>query len=548
MRRRARRTGWILLAGLGGLLALVLGAWAIDSVVSSGRVLRHVELGGRRVGGFSETDLRGVVDDVATRVAGTPVVLSTPAGTLETTVGQLGVGVEREVTVAEATDAGRRGSLWLRPWRWARSLVTTQRIEPTYTVAADELTGAVSGLVSGNLTPPANPSITVEGGRATVVPGTPGTGIDTSDLGDRLTAAVAAGDSPIELTLDTGPLAPAFTDAQAQKVADRANALATKPLRLVVAGKSTTVDPATLLSWMQAAPDQTGTTLELRIDPAKISADLGKVVGAVGRPATDGAFAVGPAGVTFTEGVTGTGCCAPDSSTRIIDALTSGAPMVELSLTTTTPAHDRAWADGMQIVEPIGSFTTNHASGEARVQNIHRIADLLRGQVIEPGATFSVNDVVGPRTTDKGFVEAGVIYNGSFTTGVGGGVSQFATTLFNAAFFAGLDFGEYQAHTIYISRYPYGREATLSYPHPDLQLRNTTPYGVLIWPTYTDSSITVTLYSTRWVSGEQTGQTRTPKGACTKVTTERTRTWVSDGYTAVDTVSATYQPSEGVNC
>ena len=52
---------------------------------------------------------------------------------------------------------------------------------------------------------------------------------------------------------------------------------------------------------------------------------------------------------------------------------------------------------------------------------------------------------------------------------VGGGISQFATTLFNAAFFAGLDIPEYQSHSIYITRYPYGREATLSYPAPDLE-------------------------------------------------------------------------------
>jgi hypothetical protein len=127
------------------------------------------------------------------------------------------------------------------------------------------------------------------------------------------------------------------------------------------------------------------------------------------------------------------------------------------------------------------------------------------------------------------------------------GVSQFTTTLFNAAFFAGLDFGEYQAHSIYFQRYPYGREATLSYPHPDLQIRNNTPYGVLIWPTYTDTSITVTLYSTKHVSVEQTGQTKTLQGVCDRVRTERTRTY-DDGRQVVDAVFAVYRPREGVNC
>ncbi len=106
----------------------------------------------------------------------------------------------------------------------------------------------------------------------------------------------------------------------------------------------------------------------------------------------------------------------------------------------------------------------------------------------------------------------------------------------------------YQSHSIYIDRYPYGREATVSFPAPDLEIINNTPYGVLLWPTTTADSITVRLYSTATVVGEQTGQTRTRVGsACTRVTTERTRTWVDDGRTETDSVIALYRP-EGTAC
>ena len=101
-----------------------------------------------------------------------------------------------------------------------------------------------------------------------------------------------------------------------------------------------------------------------------------------------------------------------------------------------------------------------------------------------------------------------MIEDGKFAEAVGGGISQFATTLFNASFFAGLDMPEYQSHSIYISRYPYGREATLNYPAPrSRSSSNNTPYGVLVWPTYTGTSLTVTLYSTKYAPGTQTGQT-----------------------------------------
>jgi vancomycin resistance protein YoaR len=212
------------------------------------------------------------------------------------------------------------------------------------------------------------------------------------------------------------------------------------------------------------------------------------------------------------------------------------------------PSRDEEAARKLGIIEPIGTFTTNHAAGEPRVQNIHRIADIIQGAVIAPGATFSVNDYVGRRTTANGFVSAPVIdENYKFTEDVGGGISQFATTIFNAAFFSGLDIPSYFMHGIYISRYPYGRESTISFPSPDVRIRNNTPYGVLIWPTYTGTSITVTMYSTKYVSGEQTNQTKEMKGVCTAVTTERTRTYV-DGRKTTDKFSGLYSPAEGVMC
>ncbi|MGH9280464.1 MAG: VanW family protein, partial [Acidimicrobiales bacterium] len=214
--------------------------------------------------------------------------------------------------------------------------------------------------------------------------------------------------------------------------------------------------------------------------------------------------------------------------------------------------------------ERVATFTTPHNAGEPRVTNIHLMADTIRGTIIPPGGTFSINGTVGQRTKAKGYVEAPIISNEyKFETDVGGGVSQFATTMFNAAFYAGLEIPEYFMHGLYISRYPYGREATLSYPGPDLKVRNSTPYGVLIWPTYTSSSITVSLYSTKYfASVEQTGQTKDEKeakpppntpedapkpGPCVTVTTERTRVYL-DGRSVVDRFGALYAPAEGWSC
>ena len=115
-------------------------------------------------------------------------------------------------------------------------------------------------------------------------------------------------------------------------------------------------------------------------------------------------------------------------------------------------------------------------------------------------------------TEENGFVEAGAINKGVFIESVGGGISQYATTFFNAAFFAGLEFLQYQSHSLYLDRYPYGREATISWPHVDLVVRNTTPYPILVWNSYTDTSITVTMYSTKWIEVQQTGPDGNPSG------------------------------------
>jgi hypothetical protein len=148
------------------------------------------------------------------------------------------------------------------------------------------------------------------------------------------------------------------------------------------------------------------------------------------------------------------------------------------------------------IVEPISTFTTFYPAGESRVQNIRLIAELVDGTVIPAGESYEVNDAVGRRTRDNGFTDGGAILDGELVSDVGGGVSQFATALFNAAWFAGVDLVDFKAHSFYFSRYPPGREATINFPNVDLQIRNDTPYAILIDTDSDATSVTVTFWST----------------------------------------------------
>ena len=306
------------------------------------------------------------------------------------------------------------------------------------------------------------------------------------------------------------------------------------------------IGEAALRHFIVLEPKARDTRIVLHDSLAHTLASLFAGIGIDGTPAT---FTLADDGsVVIIGGEPGFECCDPDVADVLLAGLVEHQPAITLPAALVHHPNGRRWAQALGIRQVIGEFTTKFRPGQDRVKNIALISELTRGAVIEPGERFSVNDFVGPRTQAKGFVSAGMISNGVFVDSVGGGISQYATTLFNAAFFAGLDFIEYQSHTIYLSRYPFGREATVSYPAPDLVLENNTPYGVMLWPTTTDTSITVKLYSTPWLIGEQTNQwTRSVGTSCTRVTTERTRTWLEDASTVTDTVWAQYRP-EGLRC
>jgi vancomycin resistance protein YoaR len=531
------------------LLALVVAAWAIDTG-GGGDVPRGVEIGGEAVGGLRGAPLDSVVDRVARRVEHGDVLVATPDGHLRARADRLGLRVDEGATAERALEADQRGWLGARVWGWVRGLFGARSSAVVAGVDEGRLADVLADRDPTDHVAATEPGLAwdAEGERLVLASGADGRGLDPVGLAPSLAASVAGGRPPFEVRAEAGPVPPRFSRNDAQRLLRRAEQATAAPLPVVAGDARMDLAPEVVRPWLRSAAE--GDHLVLALDEGHVAGALPGLLPEAGIPPVDAGLQVVGNGVVVTPDRAGTVCCDDDAPGALLAALRDpAAPRpVPLGLRPAAPARTAAEVAGWGVAQPVAAFTTHHAAGEARVTNIHRIADLLRGTLIEPGGTFSVNRTIGPRTRGKGFVEAGVIEQGVFTTSVGGGISQFATTLFNAAFFAGLDFVEYQSHSIYISRYPYGREATLSYPAPDLELSNPTDHGVLIWPTYTGSSITVTLWSTPTVSVEQTGQREEPAGNCTRVTTERTRTPLGSGPPRVDTVRATYRPGEGVDC
>jgi vancomycin resistance protein YoaR len=160
------------------------------------------------------------------------------------------------------------------------------------------------------------------------------------------------------------------------------------------------------------------------------------------------------------------------------------------------PGRTTREARAMGITGRVAGYTTYYGGEPNRIHNVQLVARLIDGALIAPNTVFSFNGTTGERSADKGFLEAPVIINGELQTGLGGGVCQVSTTVFNAAFEAGLPIESRTNHALYIDHYPQGRDATVNYPDLDLKFRNDTGKWLLVRTFVGSSALTVKLYGT----------------------------------------------------
>jgi vancomycin resistance protein YoaR len=547
MRRRLPPASAIVAATLLGCVAISI--WAVlDAKSYQGKVARNVTVLGHDLSGLSTNRFEGAFDKIEQELRAAPVNIATFDGGFTASGASFGLTIDRPALRLALLDARRPNKLSSRLGQYVLSFFRSTNVAIPTKTSADTTAKSLGELEGPKRRNPVDPLLKVQRGEFVVLPGSDGRGIDADTLAAQLPAVVASGRQPFLLAANVVDLPSRFSNEELNRLVEQATARTDRSIVLRVAGTEFKVPSARLRSWV--LPEIIDRRLELRLDPEVTMAGIRKLVGTnLDVAALDAQMSVDIAGqLVVSQSETGSRCCAADSTTRIERALAVGqTEPVVLDVEVVLPNKATAALQTMGIKEVVSTFTTKHKAGEERVKNIHHIADLVRGMVLAPGETFSVNEFIGPRSAENGFFEAPTIEYGVHTPAFGGGISQFATTLFNASFFGGLDIREYKPHSLYIPRYPFGREATLSYPKPDLRIRNGTPYGVLIWPTYTDTSITIDLYSTKNVDSVELDQNITLRGECKVSITRRQRTF-SDGQVKVDQFRAEYLPKEGVNC
>ncbi len=479
-----------LLVGAGLLGVLAVGA-VVAVAVPGQRVPSGVSVSGLEVGGLSRAEAEARLREGLAQRATAPVQLRAAGEAVTLDPAVAGLSLDLPATIDRAVSAGPLGR--------AVALVGAEReVPPVVAVDAVALSAQLKRVAAGFDRQPAEGAITFndEGAPVPVQP-VVGRVLDVEGAVDAvregwLDNAAERIEVPVELRR------PRTTAEEVQRALDDvAKPAVAAPVTVDVAGKPLVVEPRDIARALRLEADPAGRLLPRLLEP-----DLYEQVRfrlrTVGEPPVDATFDVSSGTPVLVPSKDGRSVSPPDLAKAVQGVLTAPAPRTASApLTVVPPRVTTAKAGTLGVREMIGTFTTKHPCCRPRVENIHRIADILDGYVVLPGEEFNLNAVVGPRDEARGFVPAPQIFEGEFVDAVGGGISQFATTLFNAVFFSGLQDVTHTPHSYYISRYPPGREATVSFPKPDLIFRNDSPHGVLIDTSYTGTSITVTFWGTK---------------------------------------------------
>ena len=327
-----------------------------------------------------------------------------------------------------------------------------------------------------------------------IEPSRPGDRIDQAGLQRALRSAVLRGDR--RLNAPILHVEPMRTTAAAEEALATAHELVAEPITLSFKDEDVgTLAPERLAKLVRFRPD--GPRFRVTFDSDRIAKAVEPFLSEWRQRAVNARFVVDGKAVRIRPSRPG---LAPDGrwiSDSISAAATSSIRRASLRLKQTRADLTTAEADRLGIREQISTFTTDMGTSSSnRIHNVQLMAEYIDGTIVEPGQEFSFNDRVGPRTVERGFREGQMIIGSLLLPSIGGGVCQTATTLFNNAFELGLPIVERHNHSFYISHYPMGRDATVSWGGPDFAFKNDLKTGILIKTRYTASTLTFSFYGT----------------------------------------------------
>ena len=478
----------------------VLGAlYAVAFLMAGDKLPRNAEISGVAVGGLS----RSAAIETLTRELGPravePIEVLINGERSEVAPEQAGLSVDYAASV-DAAGGGRS----FDPRQIIRVLTGGSATKAIVVADQTKLDSAIAGLADKADQTPKDAALSYDGTKVDQTKARPGVTVQQPAAVVTIENGFLTATAPIELPAEV--VEPEVTDDEAAQVRENvAEPAVSAPIKVKVGQAGTfTISPAMIAKSLAFVPENS--TLAPDLDAAKLRRNA--------EPAVKKVELVKPKDATVrlvngrpqvVAAVNGTSVAAEDLKKAVEPALTAKGDKrtVSVQLTGAKAKFSTEDARKLGVKEVTGEFTTYFPYAPYRNTNIGRAAELINNTLLKPGETFSLNNTIGERTAANGYVAGFVIEGGRFKRELGGGVSQSATTTFNAAFFAGLKDIQHRPHTLYINRYPVGREATVNWPSLDLKFQNDTKYGVLVQAFRVKGSsgqrgsITVRMWSTK---------------------------------------------------
>lgn len=475
---------------IGAVAGAVLVAIYLIAVLSSGDTARSgTKVGRVDIGGMSQAEAVAAVEQAYAKRAARNIKVVAGDVTVKVDPAQAGLSLDVEASVAPAF-----GRTW-SPISLLTAPFSGQQLDLIGTVDEAALAAEVAQLADAVATAPVEPTISVRKGQARVKEGTPGIALDTEATAAAVREAFLAKRTPVEATLVE--TAPAITPEAAQAAVALADTATSAPITVVADTVRATLsgdDIGRALSFSAQ-----GDRFVPSLNGARLHRAIKDELAAIETPGRDASFKIKGGTPRVISSKVGRGV--EDDELAAAVASVMGNPSADRTVTVSVGVRDpkvtTAQAVELGIREKLSSFTQSYPYAAYRSQNIGQAAKRINGTLLMPGETFSLNDTILERTKENGYTEGYVVgVGGVFQTDMGGGVSTSATATWTAAFFAGMERVQTVAHSIWISRYQAGLEATVAWGIFDLKFRNPYSTAVYIQAKTTPTSITVTFWGT----------------------------------------------------
>ena len=482
------RAGAALWAGIG--LAVAAVAYLLLALVVGRQVPTAASVEGIDVGGLSREEAVAGLEQQLAGAATAPIVVSLGSTGRSVSIRPADAGLALDIPGTLDGVAG----ISLNPVSVWQHLTGTMDRRVLTTVDDPRLTAAVTAVVREAEVAPRDGAVSFANGRATGVAAVTGVTVPVDPLVRQVAAAYPRSTAVIaEVTLTP----PSVTQDEVEAaLTSFARPAMSGPVTLVAGTATTTLAPDRFGTALSMAPAAEG-GLSPVVDKAKLGALVAEALGGVLPRAQDARVVIENNAPKVLPSVEGVGVDPAAAADVVATALTAPDRTARLATTTSTPALTTDAAQALGVKELVASFDSRFPYNPSRTANLVTASNTINGTLLKPGETFSLNGILGERTEAKGYREGYVIESGRLVKGVGGGISQVSTVVYNLAWFSGATLVEHTPHTFYISRYPEGREATVYWPTVDNTFTNSTPHAMLIQMWVADSQVHGRVWSTK---------------------------------------------------